>query len=106
MLGSKMLKLEDRKAAPILVCVPSFILLKIGIFKTMLLSVISPTADILGDPTAPHNISQNDSQLLYGEQFLVEETARRLRLRVTAFWMVTRAMSGVNSSSKIRLKQT
>lgn len=40
----------------------------------MLLTVISPTADILGDPREPHRISNNDSQLLYGEQFYVEES--------------------------------
>lgn len=40
----------------------------------MLLTVISPTADILGNPTEPKLISKNDSQLLYGEQFEVEES--------------------------------
>jgi len=40
----------------------------------MLLTVITPTADILGNPQEPHMISQKDSQLLYGEQFHVEES--------------------------------
>jgi cell wall-associated NlpC family hydrolase len=40
----------------------------------MLLTVISPTADILGNPEQPRTISKQDSQLLYGEQFLVEES--------------------------------
>jgi cell wall-associated NlpC family hydrolase len=40
----------------------------------MLLTVISQTADILGDPQDPDRISENDSQLLYGEQFMVEES--------------------------------
>ena len=39
----------------------------------MLLTVISKTADILGNPESPNIISNNDSQLLYGEQFQVEE---------------------------------
>ena len=40
----------------------------------MLLTVATPTADILGDPTKPQYISKNDSQLLYGEQFQVEDS--------------------------------
>lgn len=40
----------------------------------MLLTVISPIAEILGDPQEPSLISDNDSQLLYGEQFQVEES--------------------------------
>jgi cell wall-associated NlpC family hydrolase len=40
----------------------------------MKLTVISQTADILGDPQNPGRISENDSQLLYGEQFQVEES--------------------------------
>lgn len=40
----------------------------------MLLTVITPTADILGNPSEPSKISQKDSQLLYGEQFFVEES--------------------------------
>ena len=40
----------------------------------MLLTVISPTADILGDPTKPRAIGKNDSQLIYGEQFHAEES--------------------------------
>lgn len=40
----------------------------------MLLTVITSTADILGNPTEPSMISQKDSQLLYGEQFFVEES--------------------------------
>lgn len=40
----------------------------------MLLTVISSTADVLGDPREPNLISDNDSQLLYGEQFYVEES--------------------------------
>lgn len=40
----------------------------------MLLTVISRTADILGDPCKPCTITKNDSQLLYGEQFQVEES--------------------------------
>lgn len=39
----------------------------------MILTVISTTADILGDPKEPDIISNSDSQLLYGEQFFVEE---------------------------------
>lgn len=39
----------------------------------MLLTVISPTADIIGDPAEPDRLSNKDSQLLYGEQFVVEE---------------------------------
>lgn len=40
----------------------------------MLLSVATRTADILGEPQNPALISNNDSQLLYGEQFMVEES--------------------------------
>lgn len=40
----------------------------------MLLTTITPTADILGNPQDPDIISNNDSQLLYGEQFMVEES--------------------------------
>jgi cell wall-associated NlpC family hydrolase len=40
----------------------------------MLLTVITSTADILGNPQEPDTISNRDSQLLYGEQFIVEET--------------------------------
>lgn len=40
----------------------------------MPLTVITPTADILGEPTEPHKISNKDSQLLYGEEFIVEES--------------------------------
>ena len=40
----------------------------------MLLTVISSTANILGNPQEPHIISNDDSQLLYGEQFFVEES--------------------------------
>ncbi len=40
----------------------------------MLLTAISTTADILGDPADPRGISKKDSQLLYGEQFQVEES--------------------------------
>ncbi|NCO03061.1 MAG: C40 family peptidase [Alphaproteobacteria bacterium] len=40
----------------------------------MILSVITPTADILGNPQEPNIISNNDSQLLYGETFEVLET--------------------------------
>ncbi len=39
----------------------------------MRLSVITTTADILGNPTEPHIISNNDSQLIYGELFQVEK---------------------------------
>ncbi len=39
----------------------------------MRLTVITPTADILGEPTEPTIISNKDSQLLYGEEFMVEE---------------------------------
>ena len=39
----------------------------------MKLTVISSTADILGEPARPSIISQKDSQLLYGEQFQVEK---------------------------------
>jgi len=39
----------------------------------MLLTVVTKTADILGNPSEPEIISNNDSQLLYGEQFQVEE---------------------------------
>lgn len=35
----------------------------------MLLTVITPTADILGEPQSPNIISNADSQLLYGETF-------------------------------------
>lgn len=40
----------------------------------MILTVIAATADILGDPQEPDIISDHDSQLLYGEQFQVEES--------------------------------
>ena len=39
----------------------------------MILTVTTKTADILGNPQEPHVISNKDSQLLYGEQFYVEE---------------------------------
>ena len=39
----------------------------------MRLTVISPTADILGDPANAKIISEKDSQLIYGEQFEVEK---------------------------------
>lgn len=39
----------------------------------MPLTVVTKTADILGNPEEPNVISNNDSQLLYGEQFMVEE---------------------------------
>ncbi len=39
----------------------------------MLLTVTTKTADILSDPQEPHKISDCDSQLLFGEQFKVEE---------------------------------
>lgn len=39
----------------------------------MRLTVIRKTADILGVPAEPYVISKNDSQLLYGEEFFVEE---------------------------------
>lgn len=39
----------------------------------MLLTTISSIADILGDPKEPSKISDRDSQLLYGEQFQVEQ---------------------------------
>lgn len=39
----------------------------------MYLTVITKTADILGNPEAPRLISNDDSQLLYGEEFEVEE---------------------------------
>ncbi|MEM8833787.1 MAG: NlpC/P60 family protein [Pseudomonadota bacterium] len=39
----------------------------------MLLTCISPTSDIIGDPQDADRISNNDSQLLYGETFQVEE---------------------------------
>lgn len=39
----------------------------------MVLTVITTTADILGNPQEPGNISKNDSQLLFGEEFEVEE---------------------------------
>ncbi|HPF78905.1 MAG TPA: NlpC/P60 family protein [Alphaproteobacteria bacterium] len=40
----------------------------------MLLTTISPIAEILGNPQEPGQISDQDSQLLYGEQFQVEES--------------------------------
>lgn len=40
----------------------------------MLLTVSTPTADILGNPSQPSKISEQDSQLLYGEKFFVEES--------------------------------
>lgn len=40
----------------------------------MILTVITQTADILGNPQEPARISNKDSQLLYGEQFHVEES--------------------------------
>ena len=40
----------------------------------MLLTAIAPIAEILGDPQEPSLISDNDSQLLYGEQFQVEQS--------------------------------
>ncbi len=40
----------------------------------MRLTVITPTADILGEPAEPDIISQKDSQLIYGEQFDVYES--------------------------------
>ncbi len=40
----------------------------------MLLTVITSTADILGNPQEPQIISNDDSQLLYGEKFFVEES--------------------------------
>jgi len=40
----------------------------------MLLTVISPIADILGNPEEPSKISDRDSQLLYGEQFQFEKS--------------------------------
>ena len=39
----------------------------------MILTVITPFADILGEPQAPNTISNNDSQLLFGETFDVEK---------------------------------
>jgi len=39
----------------------------------MLLTCISPTTDIIGYPQNAHRISEDDSQLLYGETFQVEE---------------------------------
>lgn len=39
----------------------------------MPLTVITKTADILGEPQTPDMISNNDSQLLYGEKFEVEK---------------------------------
>ena len=39
----------------------------------MLLTVATNSADILGNPETPSTISNNDSQLLYGEQFQVEK---------------------------------
>ncbi len=40
----------------------------------MLLTVVSETADIIGNPSEHRKISNNDSQLLYGEEFQVEES--------------------------------
>lgn len=40
----------------------------------MLLTAISPIAEILGNPQEPSKISDRDSQILYGEQFLMEES--------------------------------
>lgn len=40
----------------------------------MILTVVTSTADILGDAGEPQLITNNDSQLLYGEQFQVEES--------------------------------
>ncbi len=39
----------------------------------MLLTVKTSTANILGNPETPNSITNNDSQLLYGEQFQVEK---------------------------------
>ena len=39
----------------------------------MRLRVITPTADIIGNPQDPDLITKNDSQLLFGEDFIVEE---------------------------------
>jgi cell wall-associated NlpC family hydrolase len=39
----------------------------------MLLTVKTSTANILGNPETPNIITNNDSQLLYGEQFQVEK---------------------------------
>jgi hypothetical protein len=39
----------------------------------MILTVVTKTADIISQPEEPKIISKNDSQLLYGEQFKVEE---------------------------------
>ena len=39
----------------------------------MPLTVVTKTADILGNPQEPNIISNDDSQLLYGEQFQVEK---------------------------------
>ncbi|MEM9469426.1 MAG: NlpC/P60 family protein [Pseudomonadota bacterium] len=40
----------------------------------MILTTITPFADILSEPQEPEKISNKDSQLLYGEQFEVEES--------------------------------
>ncbi len=40
----------------------------------MLLTTIAPIAEILGNPQEPSKISDRDSQLLYGEQFEVEQS--------------------------------
>ncbi len=40
----------------------------------MRLTVITPTADILDVPSEPKKISNDDSQLLYGEKFIVEKS--------------------------------
>ncbi|MAZ76769.1 MAG: hypothetical protein CMH31_05650 [Micavibrio sp.] len=40
----------------------------------MILTVITPFADILGDPQEPNMISDADSQLLFGETFEVEKS--------------------------------
>lgn len=40
----------------------------------MLLTAITPIAEILGNPQEPSKISDRDSQLLYGEQFQVEQS--------------------------------
>ena len=37
------------------------------------LTCINFAADILGHPEHPHIISQDDSQILFGEEFIVEE---------------------------------
>lgn len=38
-----------------------------------MLTVVSKTADILGNPQEPNVISNHDSQMLYGEQFAIEK---------------------------------